>query len=131
MWGGGFKSLAGGPSACCRGVACFLVPFCRVGRGWPTLIHGPGLRPLHDIAEFGAKLFFERSFRIRGNPYLLALSCQAGVDSVNTYVCFISCSKTLDVVLLMSECRRPGISAGTFIDCRLIVSEDGVLSSWQ
>ena len=33
----------------------------RVGRGWPTPVHGPGLLAQHDVTDFGMK-FFIRGF---------------------------------------------------------------------
>ena len=41
---------------------CYAVPrsgFCRVGRGWPTPVHGSGLPVQHDVAGFGAKFFLK------------------------------------------------------------------------
>jgi hypothetical protein len=49
VWGCGFKCLASGSSACCGGVSWFLVPVLSGGPGWPTPIHGPGLRAQHDV----------------------------------------------------------------------------------
>jgi hypothetical protein len=51
---GGFKSVAGEPSACCElGVFRSSFRFCQVGRGRPTPIPGSGLRAQHDVADSG------------------------------------------------------------------------------
>ena len=42
--------LVGLPPAVAR-VARFLVPVVRVGRGWPTPIHGSGKRGRHDFGD--------------------------------------------------------------------------------
>ena len=57
---GGSRVLAGGRSACWDlGLRASSFRFCLVGRGWPTRIHGPGLRAQHDFADFGGGPFLE------------------------------------------------------------------------
>jgi hypothetical protein len=51
VWGGGFKSLAGGPSACCSGSYVSSFRLFRCGRGWTTPIHVWGKRRRHDFGD--------------------------------------------------------------------------------
>ena len=61
VWGGGFKSLAGGSSACCEWVLA--VPRSDCGGewpDWPTPVHEPGERERHDCCEVDRELLHKR-----------------------------------------------------------------------
>ena len=56
-WGGGFRTLADGPSAFSELVLCVCsFRLCRVGRGCPTPVHGPVLRARHDLSYLVSEL---------------------------------------------------------------------------
>ena len=49
--------------------------FCRVGRGWPTPVQGPGLLTPYDVADVGAKVprkaLSSKARELRGAPFVL------------------------------------------------------------
>jgi hypothetical protein len=42
--------------------------FCRVGRGWPTPVHGPGDRRRHDVRNFPSRQFFDATAATHASP---------------------------------------------------------------
>jgi hypothetical protein len=84
--GGGFMVLVGGPPPAVVGLGGSSFRFCLLGRGWPTPVHGSGLRVRHDLEDLGA----ERSLEVLlGSSCCTVCPAKAAVDSVHTYVCFI------------------------------------------
>ena len=63
--------------------------FCRVGRGWPTPIHGSGLRVRHDFADCVRTRLLECFFPKARELQCAVCPAKGGVDIVHTYVCFI------------------------------------------
>jgi hypothetical protein len=78
VWGGGFKSPAGGPSACCGGVTCFLVSAlsCWLGGGRHLfMVRGCA----HNMTSSNwVRIFLEGSTKTSREPYARGLSCQKG-----------------------------------------------------
>jgi len=87
VWGGGFKALAGGPSACCGLDLCgSSFWFCRVSRGWPTPVHGSGLALQHDFPILGANPYLDPVSLPKPELECAACPAKGGVDTVHTYV---------------------------------------------
>ena len=84
VWGGGFKTLAGGSSACCRAVTCFLVPvLVGVGRGGQHLFIVLGCG--HNMTSLTLVRNYSRRVSLghHGEPQVPVCPTKGGVDTVH------------------------------------------------
>lgn len=116
--------LMGLPPAASFGYAGSSFRFCRVGPGWPTPLHGAGLRVRHDVAALTGRPSWQAAFgRLIGSKYRVC-PAKKGADTVNTQVICIRLPVATSFWVwrmprsaMVSVCARPERGRGGLRAC--------------
>jgi hypothetical protein len=101
VWVAGSGTWLVGPPPAVVGLCGSSFRFCRVGRVWPTLVHGSPIRKQHDRDRTSPRRMPIGSCHGATRTFCPA---KEGVDSVHTYVCFIGAVVTASRVQASHRC---------------------------
>ena len=101
VWVAGSSPWLVGPPPAVVGLCGSSFRFCRVGRVWPTLVHGSPIRKQHDRDRTSPRRMPIGSCHGATRAFCPA---KEGVDSVHTYVCFIGAVVTASRVQASHRC---------------------------